>query len=63
MQIGSIVKKVTGASMGKTGMVLEIANEGKKGFEILTVLVDGAIQAWAKHLTEVEHEDCNCEQH
>ena len=65
MNVGDFVTKVKGRHTGKSGMILEISNQGKPRFEILSVLVEGEIEKWPLHLTEVNHEDgdCNCGRH
>ena len=63
MKIGSLVKKIKGRDSGKTGVVIEIANMGKDKYEILTVLSESRVVNWAAHLTEADHEDCDCGQH
>ena len=64
MKVGKLVKKVAGRDKGKSGMVLEVFNEGGPGHEVMSVLVEGKVTNWPSHLTEVDHDkDCDCGKH
>ena len=61
LQIGDVVKKLSGMDTNKVGLVIALANDNASSWtsysRILTVVTEGKTKNWACHLTEVLGED------